>query len=553
MAKGYRAVLRDQPMLLPPDMREWLPASHPVWLVIGAVAQLDCPALHGRRRAGGAGAAGYDPVMLASVLVWAYAHGVTSSRRIEEECRTDVAFRVICGGNAPDHVTVARFRAGLPELVEELFAAVLVLCARLGMGLVGTIALDGTKVAAAASKDANRGEEALRRLAAELAAAHAGTDAAEDALFGAGRRGDEVPAGLADPVTRGERIAAALADLEAERTAGEAEQAQRAEAEREYLEQARAGRKRRGNPPGGAAVAAARLRLERAEAKQQELAARRERRDTEARAAGKPGYPGKRPVSPERSARCRDARDALAKAEARAAAARARTAGAGPSRNLTDPHSRLMPVRGGGFIQGYNAQNVTSSDGLIIATTHTASQSDAPWFEPMLRLAQDAAALITARQPPASAPGGGHGGARDGSRAPIGLILADAGYLSEANLTTPGPDRLIATGKHRHLEKAARTAAGGQDQGQDPSASPAITAMTARLATPDGITAYRQRSHIAETPHARIKHTMKFRQHTMRGNTKTAAEWTFVCTVHNLLKAITAGNLTPATLAALTT
>ena len=75
--------------------------------------------------------------------------------------------------------------------------------------------------------------------------------------------------------------------------------------------------------------------------------------------------------------------------------------------------------------------------------------------------------------------------------------------------------------------------------------------MAARLATPDGITAYRQRGHIAETPHGHIKHNMRFRQHTIRGKTKTGAEWTFVCLVHNIFKAISAGNLTTTALAAL--
>ena len=73
-------------------------------------------------------------------------------------------------------------------------------------------------------------------------------------------------------------------------------------------------------------------------------------------------------------------------------------------RNITDPHSRLMPVRGGGFIQGYNTQNVTSEDGLIIATELTADQADCAWFEPMLANAQDAAALIAATAPPPPRP-----------------------------------------------------------------------------------------------------------------------------------------------------
>src|ERR1043165_1975944 len=143
--------------------------------------------------AGPAGAAGYGPDMLLTVLVRAYAHRVRSSRRMEELCRTDVAFRLICAGNLPDHCTIARFREGFPGAAAEFFAQVLILCARLGMGRLGTVALDGTKIAASASKAANRTGGRLRELAEQAVAAHAAQDAAEDELFGEGRRGDELP------------------------------------------------------------------------------------------------------------------------------------------------------------------------------------------------------------------------------------------------------------------------------------------------------------------------------------------------------------------------
>jgi hypothetical protein len=198
--------------------------------------------------------------------------------------------------------------------------------------------------------------------------------------------------------------------------------------------------------------------------------------------------------------------------------------------------ARLMPVRGGGFCQGCNAQNVTSEDGLIIATELTNDPVDPAWFEPMLHQAQQAAALIAAGRPATS--GGGTGG--------IGLILAGAGYCSEHNLTIAGPDRLIAIGKQRDLGKAAR----GQQRAGRQRAGPATTAMAERLKTEDGITAYRQRGHIAETPHGHIKHNMRFRQLSVRGKTKTAAEWAFACAVHNLLKAITSDHLTSQSLSA---
>ncbi len=546
MAKGYRPVRRDQPFLFPPDMREWLAADHPVHLVIRAVERMDTSAFHAGRRTGHAGAAGYDPDMLVTLLVWAYAQGVASSRRMESLCGTDVAFRLVCGGNLPDHVTIARFRRDFADAVTVLFGQVLILCARLGMGKLGTVALDGSKVRASASKAANRTEEALAKMAAERAAAHAETDAAEDALFG-DARGDEVPAEAADPFTRDERIDAALASARAERERREREREQQEEEQAvkaaEYLAAARAGTPKAGNPPGGTAVALAEAKVAREMAAQQAKCQEWEERAAAAAAAGnKPGGRG-RPVPPEQYCRVRRAREKLAAArdrEARAArkAAQAAAKDAVIVRNITDPGSRLMATRDGKQ-QCYNPQQVVSEDLLVIATELTDDPTDMAWFEPMMTRAQDAAALILAHQPPVPAPASGE--TPPGPASGIRLGLADAGYLSRHNLTCPGPDRLIATGKRRDLEKAARRAAG---DGQDDDAGDVIGAMAARLATSDGITAYRQRGHIAETPHGDIKHNMRFRQLSLRGKRKAAAEWTFTCAVRNLRTAISSGHLT---------
>ena len=251
--------------------------------------------------------------------------------------------------------------------------------------------------------------------------------------------------------------------------------------------------------------------------------------------------------SRDQHAAVRRARAALARAEARAADAARKAAaqkGPGPVRNITDPDSRLMPVRGGGFIQGYNAQNVTSADRLIIATELTDDTTDTGWFEPMLAAALDAATLITAHQPPqassTAAPGQHHRPATPRSS----CSSPTPGTAPRTTSPCAGPDRLIATGKHRDLEKRARAGSSPEDSAR----GEAITAMAARLATEEGITAYRQRGHIAETPHGHIKHNMGFRQLTMRGMPKAAAEWNFAATVHNLFKAITTGHLTPAAL-----
>jgi Transposase DDE domain len=236
-------------------------------------------------------------------------------------------------------------------------------------------------------------------------------------------------------------------------------------------------------------------------------------------------------------------------ARAREQAAQARAAergrdrkGPGPVRNVTDPDSRLMPVHGGGFGQCYNTENVISEDELVIATELTDDPAGMAWFEPMMAQAEDAAALIEAHRP---APDPGSGGGQAGGG--IDLALADSGYCSEANLTCDGPDRLIAVGKRRDLEKAAR----GHDDAGGGWGGQAVRAMRERLKTEAGIEACRQRGHIAETPHGHIKHNMGLRQLSVRGKPKAAAEWKFACSVYNLFKALSTGHLTSAALAAL--
>ena len=430
--------------------------------------------------------------------------------------------------------------------MEEFFAQVLILCARLGMGRLGTVALDGMKIAASASKAANRTEEGLRKLAGEAVAAHAAADAAEDALFGAGRRGDEVPEQAWNPRSRDGRIRAALAGLEEERAAAELAEAARAEGFRER----QAAGQRTGCSPDSAAVALAGEKLARLTAAQQARIDEWQARNEQSLA--QTGRPAPNPPRQPASAHCRvrraaaqvgKARERAAAAEQRAAEREANRKGPGPVRNITDPDSRLMPARGGGFIQGYNAQNVTSGDGLVIATELTDDPADMAWFEAMMRAAEDAAALIDAHRPAPDPGSGGSGGQAGGG---IGQALADAGYCSEANLACAGPDRLIAVGKRRDLEKAARGGGTGPDWGGE-----AVQAMRERLKTPDGIEAYRQRGHIAETPHGHIKHNMGIRQLSVRGKTKASAEWTFICAVHNLFKAMSAGHLTLQALAAL--
>ena len=193
MPQNFLACDREQELLLPPSLREWLPEDHLAWFVVDAVAQMDLAAFYGAYRADGHGRAAHDPAMMVTLLLYAYAIGERSSRRIERRCVEDVATRVICANQRPDHTTIARFRQRHESALAGLFGDVLALCAEAGLVQVGVVAIDGTKVHANASQHATRSYEEIAR---EILAEADAVDAQEDEQFG-DRRGDELPPELA--------------------------------------------------------------------------------------------------------------------------------------------------------------------------------------------------------------------------------------------------------------------------------------------------------------------------------------------------------------------
>jgi transposase len=161
--QNFIACDREQELLLPPSLREWLPEDHLAWFVIDVVDGLDlAPFLAGYRQDGW-GRAAHDPAMMVALIVYAYAIGERSSRRIERRCREDVAFRVITANQTPDHATIARFRVRHERALGELFGQVLGLCADAGLVRVGVVAVDGTKVQANACERATRDYEQIAR------------------------------------------------------------------------------------------------------------------------------------------------------------------------------------------------------------------------------------------------------------------------------------------------------------------------------------------------------------------------------------------------------
>src|SRR4051794_4975245 len=215
MAQNFIACDREQELLLPPSVRDWLPEEHLAWFVLDAVAEMDLAAFYAGYRDDGWGRAAHDPAMMVALFVYAYATGVRSSRAIERHCYEDVAFRVITANGAPDHATIARFRVRHEAAIAGLFGEVLALCARSGLVKVGVVAVDGTKIAAAATHHATRSYEQIAREILEEAAR---IDAAEDELFG-GARGDELPEGLRTSGDRRKVLREAKQALDAERAA----------------------------------------------------------------------------------------------------------------------------------------------------------------------------------------------------------------------------------------------------------------------------------------------------------------------------------------------
>jgi transposase/predicted XRE-type DNA-binding protein len=240
VAHNFVVADRDQLLLMPPSVAEWLPEDHLAWFVLDVVAELDLAEFLAAYRSDGRGGAAYEPAMMVALLVYAYCVGERSSRRIQRRCVEDVAFRVVAANHAPDHATIARFRVTHQEALAGLFGQVLGLCERAGMIRPGLLAIDGTKMAADASRDANRTAEQLAREILDEAAA---VDAAEDAEHG-DASGAELPAAMA-PKGRRAKLRALLDELEAEA----AEKSYDAHLERRAQQEAETGRPIRGRRP----------------------------------------------------------------------------------------------------------------------------------------------------------------------------------------------------------------------------------------------------------------------------------------------------------------
>jgi transposase len=471
VAQNFLSCDREQLWLMPPSVADWLPAGHLARFVVDVVDELDLSGFVSRYRVDGRGGAAYPPQVMVALIVYAYAVGELSSRKVQKRCVEDVAFRFVAANLVPDHATIARFRVTHAGALAGLFAQVLALCDKAGLIKAGLLAVDGTKMGANASREANRTAE---QLAKDLLAAAQETDAAEDVLFGDGD-GDQnlVPEAMTG-TGRKARIREMLDELNAEAAAHSYEEHMRERAEKEAAK-------------GG-------------------------------RLKGREPKPGSHQFKSRRHA------------------------------NMTDPQSRMQKVRGGGFIQGYNAQIIVTQDQFVVAAVVTNAVTDNAQFQPMLTAAKTNLRQTKVR------------------RHRVRIVVADAGYWGVDNANTAGVEVFIAPGNARKIKEvtereAARAAILDQVEDgvlpieqaaeqlgvrrkqvtkllkQRRDGTPSLTTvMAAKLATPRGSKVYKKRSASVEPVFAQIKHNRKIRGFSRRGLVAVDHEWKLIAATHNLLK-----------------
>src|SRR6266853_4045947 len=205
MSRIYLSYDPEQKLLLPPDLRDWLPEGHLALFISDMVDELDLSEILRHYESGdGRGRPPYHPLMMVKLLVYGYCIGKVSSRKLEQATHEDVAFRVLACNQHPDHDSIANFRQLHLQELAGLFVQVLKMCERAGLVKLGHVAIDGSKMRANASKHKAMSyermcaqEQQLEGEVKRLLKAAADADAAEDKRYGKGVRGDELPAELA--------------------------------------------------------------------------------------------------------------------------------------------------------------------------------------------------------------------------------------------------------------------------------------------------------------------------------------------------------------------
>jgi transposase len=460
---------------------------------------MDLGAFYAAYRADGHGRPAYEPSMVVALLLYAYARGNRSSRAIERACVEDVAYRVLAANLVPDHSTIADFRVRHEAALAELFTGVLGLCRQAGLVSVGVIAIDGTKVAANASREANR---SYGQIAREILAEAAETDRREDELYGEAR-GDELPEQLRTSEGRRAALREAKAKLEREARPDADEPGAGVEIEldperfvtrshgrRAWFREARRGlegqREQEARP-------IARSRLERLGE-----SARRLEEELAVEHLANAAYEAwrQRGVAADGSRR-------MAPGTTKPYRPPELPAG---TINTTDPDSRLVKTVGRA-LQGYNAQAAVNEHQIVVAAEVTVDSPDFGHLEPMVDATQRELAIIGAESP--------------------AVVVADAGYWHKRQMekvVDRGIQVLIPPDSG--LRKSARP---GWDGG--------LYAFMRRVLSTDQAKAlYRKRQATVEPVFGQMKFNRGFDRFGRRGRSACRSEWRLFGASHNLLK-----------------
>jgi len=449
---NFRPINRATPFLLPPSVDDWLPKDHLARFVVDIVDQLDLSALTRQYR--GTGSEAYHPAVMLGLLVYGYATGVYSSRRIEAATYESIAFRYIAANEQPDHDSLCSFRKRFLKEIEALFVQVLCIARQMKLLKLGTIALDGTKIHANASRHSALSYGHAQKIEAQLQAE------VEELLARAEAADQEpLPEGLSIPeeLSRREERLAAIREAKAQIEARAAERDAQAKAEFDAKMKAR--------------------------------------EDKTARTGRKPG--GKPPAPPSTGVRPTD------------------------QINLTDADSRIMPAKGKGFEQSYNAQAAVDTESmLIVATTMAQVATDKQQVEPMLKVIAGLPEEL-------------------GS---VENLLTDNGYFSAVNVehcVQAKIEPLLAAGRDRHHPH-------WEDRFTEPPVLTepvsAVDRMKHRLKTIQGRKLYGLRKQTVEPVFGIIKSVMGFRQFLLRGLASVRGEWNLVTMAWNIKRmAVLAG------------
>lgn len=480
--KSYRPYTPDQSYLLPPSPGEWLPQGHLAYFVLDLVADLDLGEIERRLQAKDhRGERPYSPRMMMALLLYGYAVGVFSSRKIERATFEDVAFRMLAASEHPHFTTINEFRATHRASFADLFQQVLKVCMSAGLVKLGHVAIDGTKMKANASKHKAmsydrmvKDEARLKAEVEQLISQAEAVDAAEDKLYGVGQQPEDLPAEIQRREGRREKIRELRAALEKETAKARAA---------ELTEMADELRSKAAEPtttPEQHDAAMTRA------AQHDQQAADLDDDDPDPPTVDGDLPRNTPPADPS----------GTPKPEAQ--------------RNFSDPESRIMK-RDGGFLQAYNAQIAVDEGHQIIVAAALSNQApDVQYFEPMLRRVVDNCDAVPA------------------------ITTGDAGYFSVENVRAAehiGTEPLISVGGHHR-------------NGLPDDSTPVLAnlrteqraAMKARLVSPAGRAAYARRKATVEPVFGQIRACRGFRQMSLRGLVKARCEWLLVCATHNLLK-----------------